>query len=90
MVATLPSPNNFLACREARQVAKIRLIQHEDFLLKLFGVNNIVALEEQMLKTCDHPDEVKKYQQLHEAFEAADSLFDAACSIQRSRIAEDQ
>jgi len=90
MVAKYPSPNNFLACRESKQVARFQLLRHEEKMFKLFGVNNHPALEEKLLHCGPlmFPMEVKEYQRLHEAFDAADKLFNAACSIQRSRLSE--
>lgn len=87
MAVKLPSPDNFLMAREARQVAHFRLMRIEQQLKEAFSVRTDAELELAMMRdNGKHASLISQFNTLHQEFSAADDNFDAACHIQRSRI----
>jgi hypothetical protein len=87
MAVRLPSPDNFLMAREARQVAHYRLMRIEQQLKEAFSVKTDAELEYAMMRdNGKHAGLISQFNALHQEFSAADDNFDAACYIQRSRI----
>lgn len=87
MAVKLPSPDNFLMCREARQITHFRLMRTEQTLMTALGVANAADLDLAILRDDgSNAALISKYNSLNREMADVDNLFDAACDIQRIRI----
>lgn len=91
MAVKLPSPDNFLMCREARQMAHYRLMRAEQELMAALNVTKPADLDMAMLRDGGkNAALISRYNTLSREMADADNLFDAACDIQRIRIQHEQ
>lgn len=90
-----PCVNDYLACREARQVELYRYIRLEKMLKEALGASDAGDLEQKMLQARSqkrHPAAtlIALYNEQGNALDKAGSLFDAAEALQKRRAAEAQ
>ncbi|MCP9914608.1 hypothetical protein KBZ07_14615 [Cyanobium sp. BA20m-14] len=90
-----PCVNDYLACREARQVELYRYIRLEKMLKEALDASDAGDLEQKMLQARSqkrHPAAtlIALYNEQGNALDKADSLFDAAEALQKCRAAEAQ
>ena len=95
MKKALPCVNDYLACREARQVELYRYIRLEKMLKEALGASDAGNLEQKMLEARSqkrHPAAtlIALYNEQGNALDKAGSLFDAAEALQKRRAAEAQ
>jgi len=95
MNKALPCVNDYLACREARQVELYRYIRLEKMLKEALWARDAADLEQKMLQARSQKRHaastlIALYNEQGTALDKADKLFDAAEALQKRRAAEAQ
>ena len=86
----LPSPNNWLLCREAYQLAKFHLLKDQRELKEALGIVHDWQLERALLTLpCIygvHKKAADKYRQASNYFDAVSQHYEKACEIHRASM----